>query len=63
MVQKSSAKTRIVYLLNPIFWTVYDIFTLAYVNTFIHGAIFVSTLVAIIRLDILKKEKHTKKVG
>lgn len=63
MVQKSSAKTRIVYLLNPIFWTVYDIFTLAYVNTFIHSAIFVSTLFAIIRLDILKKEKHTKKVG
>lgn len=63
MAQKSSAKARIVYLLNPIFWTVYDIFTLAYVNTFIHGAIFVSTLFAIIRLDILKKEKKNKKVG
>ena len=63
MAQKSSAKARIVYLLNPIFWTAYDIFTLAYVNTFIHSAIFVSTLFAIIRLDVLKKEKKNKKVG
>ena len=63
MAQKSSSKARIVYLLNPVFWTIYDVFTLAYVMIFIHGAIFVSTLFAIIRLDILKKEKHTKKVG
>ena len=63
MAQKSSSKARIVYLLNPIFWTVYDIFTMAYVNTFIHGAIFISTLIAVIRLDILKKEKDNKKVG
>ena len=60
MAQKSSSRARIVYLLNPIFWTIYDIFTLAYVNTFIHSAIFISTLFAIIRLDILKREKIKK---
>ena len=58
MAQKTSAKTRAFYLANPIFWSVYDIFTLAYVSFFMHFAIFVSTLFAIIRLDILKKDKN-----
>ena len=54
IVQTKSSTSRLWYLFNPLLWIVYDIFTSAYVNIVVHFAVFVSTLIAIVRLDVLK---------
>ena len=56
VVQTKPALSRLWYLFNPLFWLVYDIYTRAYGNFIIHLAIFVSTLFAIFRNDVKKKE-------
>ena len=52
MVQKKSSATRRWYFASPICWIVYDLFSAAYGNILTHGIIFVSTLLAIVRLDL-----------
>lgn len=52
IVQKNAAATRRWYVANPVCWILYDLFTMAYGNVLTHGIIFVSTLLAIIRLDL-----------
>ena len=51
MMQKKPSFYRAWSVLNPVFWTVYDIYTTSYVMSIVHFGIFVSTLVAMIRLD------------
>ena len=51
MMQKKPSHYRAWSVLNPVFWTVYDIYTTSYVMSIVHFGIFVSTLVAMIRLD------------
>lgn len=51
IVQKKASATRRWYVANPVCWILYDIFTMAYGNILTHGIIFISTLLAIIRLD------------
>ena len=57
VVQTKPALSRLWYLFNPLFWLVYDIYTRAYGNFIIHLVIFVSTLFAILRNDVKRKEK------
>lgn len=55
--------SRVWYIFNPIAWMVYDIATLAYGNLIIHAIVFISTAVALIRVDDifgLKKRKKTE---
>lgn len=61
MAQKRSSATRRWYFINPICWIVYDLFSGAYGNILTHGIIFVSTLLAIIRLDLpeYRRKKNT----
>ena len=51
MMQKKPSHYRAWSVLNPVFWTVYDIYTTSYVMSIVHFGIFVSTLVAMVRLD------------
>ena len=51
MMQKKPSHYRAWSVLNPVFWTVYDIYTTSYVMSIVHFGIFVSTLIAMIRLD------------
>ena len=58
--QKDSSKTRFWYLFNPVCWLIYDIFKGSYVLLITHLIIFISTLVAMIRVDgIFKKKMKT----
>lgn len=55
--------SRIWYVFNPIFWAVYDVYTLAWGNLLIHTVVFISTVVALIRVDDIfgfKKRKREK---
>ena len=56
--QKEAKSFRVFGIINPLCWLVYDIFTHAYVNVLIRVAIFISSLVAMIRLDGLLKKKN-----
>ena len=63
MTQKSSAAARRWYIANPVCWILYDIFALAYGNILTHGIIFISTLIAIIRLDLPNYRAKKKEIG
>ena len=55
---------RMWFVFNPISWVVYDIKTRAYGNLLIHAVVFVSTVIALIRVDDifkLKKRKNAEK--
>ena len=43
--------SRVWYVFNPLAWIVYDVAKLAYGNLLIHAVVFISTLVALIRID------------
>lgn len=55
IVQQKPAASRMWYVFNPLCWLTYDLFTAAYGNFIMHLVIFVSTLSAIIRLDLKKR--------
>lgn len=55
--QKNPTLYRIYGTVNPTFWLAYDVFTLAYVNFFVHLGILLSGLVGLIRIDILGRRK------
>ena len=57
IVQEKPAASRAWYVFNPLLWVVYDVYTAAYVNVMVHGAIFISTAVAMVRLDGLFARK------
>ena len=63
MVQRTSSATRRWYFANPICWIVYDLFSGAYGNILTHGIIFVSTLLAIIRLDLPEYKRMLSGAG
>ena len=52
--------SRVCYSFNPIFWVIYDISTKAYGNFLIHASVFISTVVALIRVDGIFKRKNKK---
>lgn len=58
--QKNPRLFRIFGTINPTFWLVYDIHSLALVNFLMHAGIFVSGVVGIVRLDILGKRKKAE---
>ena len=51
MMQKKPSNYRAWSALNPVFWMIYDIYTMSYVMFIVHLGIAVSTVVAMIRLD------------
>ena len=55
--QKKPFLYRIYGTVNPTFWLVYDVFTLAIVSFLMHAGILISGIVGIIRLDILGRKK------
>lgn len=58
VMQEKPAASRLIYVFNPIFWMIYDIFTFAYANLIMHFIVFLSTLIAMIRVDhIFSKKK------
>ena len=55
--------SRLWYSFNPISWAIYDVATQAYGNLLIHTVVFISTVVALIRIDDIfgfKKRKLKK---
>ena len=56
VTQEKPSSARIFYVVNPLLWMVYDIYVKAYVNLAMHAVIFISTAIAIIRLDIIRKK-------
>lgn len=55
--------SRVWFSFSPISWVVYDVATMAYGNLIIHSVVFISTAVALIRIDgifKLKKKKSAK---
>ena len=60
IVQKKTSAMRLWYVANPVCWILYDVFTMAYGNILTHGIIFISTLLAIIRLDLPEYRRKKK---
>lgn len=58
IAQSNPKLSRLWYVLNPLFWVVYDINTRAYGNLIMHASIFLSTLLALIRVDGIFTSKH-----
>jgi len=58
IAQKNPTIFRFWGLLNPLCWLVYDIYTMAYVSSLMRLGIFISALIAMIRLDGLFKTKN-----
>jgi len=52
IVQKSASKYRLLKCINSFIYVIYDIVILAYTTSLTHGFLFVSALVAIVRLDM-----------
>ena len=50
--------SRVWYVFNPVSWIVYDVATLAYGNLLIHAVVFISTAVALIRIDGIFRPKR-----
>ena len=57
IMQENAAASRRWYVFNPLFWLIYDAYTGAYVNILVHGAVLVSTVMAMVRLDGLFRKK------
>ena len=58
IAQKKPSAYRIFGAINPLFWLVYDVYTLAFVNIIMHSSIFISAMVGIVRLDIIGRRKN-----
>ena len=59
VAQEKPSIYRIYGMLNPLCWLVYDIYSLALINSIMRVGIFLSALIAKIRLDgLLKKDKN-----
>lgn len=60
VVQLESSKYRLIICINSLSWIVYDIMTRSYTMGLTHGLIFLSTVIAIIRLDRKQKTKEDR---
>lgn len=61
-ISQDNAKSFRVYgLINPLCWLVYDIYSLALINSIMRVGIFLSGLIAMIRLDNRFKKKSNNK--
>lgn len=60
LTQNNSTAYRFWFVFNPLLWIVYDILMMAYGNVVMHGIVLVSTVVAIIRLDICGSKNQKK---
>ena len=58
----TSFLSRVWFIFNPISWVIYDISTWAFGNLLIHTVVFVSTAVALIRVDDIFGFQKRKKV-
>ena len=56
IVQKKPAGYRMLKCINSFIYVIYDISIMAYTTSLTHGFLFVSALIAIIRLDIKNKK-------
>ena len=57
ITQRNPKIARLWYVFNPLFWMIYDLYTRAYGNFIMHTSIFISTAVALIRVDRIFKKK------
>ena len=62
LTQSNSTAYRFWFVFNPLLWIVYDILMMAYGNVVMHGIVLVSTVVAIIRLDICGSKNQKNKI-
>lgn len=60
LTQTNSTAYRLWFVFNPLLWIVYDVLMMAYGNMVMHGIVLVSTIVAIIRIDICGTIKNRK---
>ena len=58
IAQEKPSTFRIFGMLNPLSWLVYDIYSLALINSIMRVGIFTSALIAKIRLDWCKKKDN-----
>ena len=63
IAQSNPKRSRLWYVLNPLFWVVYDINTRAYGNLIMHASIFLSTLLVLIRVDGIFSYKNKTSHG
>jgi hypothetical protein len=61
IAQQKASASRAWYVMNPLLWMIYDLYTRAYANFLMHLVIFISTVTAMIRLDLRKKTDHESK--
>ena len=59
IIQEKPSIYRIYGMLNPLCWLVYDIYSLALINSIMRVGIFLSALIAKIRLDGFMRKKQT----
>ena len=60
LTQTNSRAYRLWFVFNPLLWIVYDVLVMAYGNMVMHGIVLVSTVIAIIRIDIRGAIKNRK---
>lgn len=58
IVQKKTSNFRMLSAINSILWIIFDIGVCAYTTVFTHGFLLVSIIIAMIRLDLKKKQRH-----
>lgn len=58
ITRTKASSSRFWYVFNPLCWVVYDVYTRAYGNLIMHAVIFLSTFVAMIRIDGVFRRKH-----
>jgi hypothetical protein len=61
IAQKNPTVSRLWYVFNPLFWLVYSLFTRAYANVVMYVCIFISTVIALIRVDGIFRKKQEPK--
>lgn len=62
LTQSNSTAYRLWFVFNPLLWIVYDVLMMAYGNMVMHGIVLVSTVIAIIRIDICSAKNKKRAV-
>lgn len=58
IMQKDAAKHRLFMAMNSMLWIIYDLAVMAFVNVITHGTMLASLIIAMIRLDLKKRDTH-----
>ncbi len=58
VTRKKASTARLWYVFNPLLWMIYDVYTDAYANLIMHLVVFLSTFIAMIRIDHIFKRKR-----